>query len=150
MTESLTQIQFRMLFEERMANVFMAFMAKARPACEISFIMFTFDDPVHGCVAYKTSLSKEKLDETIRYLARRWEENLPKIEVTELENRKLHLPYPERLRAWLNMIVGLLDDKSVGVALIAGKEKTTQYVSNANRQDMAKMFKEGLDPSEEN
>ena len=139
--ESPDRMQYRLLMEQRTAEIFMGFMETIRPRCPITIISYTINGP-GDWVAWKTTFNfPAHLRETLQAILDNWEGKKSVRRITVQEAHRLHLPDSKSLMDWSDRIKNMANDSTFGFSLIAGKGKKYQYMSNGDRESVVNIIK---------
>ena len=150
MTESQLAQTLRLQLEAQCARAFNTLHRKFRPKCAVTLICFDYslDDQPFQHVAYKTSIRlRSEMVGMLAWYVARWADPLaPPI----FHSNKLHgwLPELDELTRYSILVKRELKtpQAETGFCLLCGKGTHSEYVGTAERDDVAKMFKDDLIP----
>jgi hypothetical protein len=138
MTETFVGTQVRLVLEQQGAAVFQQLYVGPLRSFGFSIIVFDFVSPGGaGNVAFKTSLSLPTLVETAEALVASFSGG---------PRRYAPRGLPAEVLPTLGAAAQRLLPAGVGYAIIVGDARASAYVSNADRADVAELFRNDLLP----
>lgn len=134
--ETFVEKQVRLVLEQQCAGVFMKLVARELRGYDFTLVAFDYGG---GNVAFKTTLERSTLVETIKAMLERWRTG----RLPERPGSVSPLLGPTEL-GHLNAIISGLLPAGTGFALVVGKGDWTVYIASTGRADATALFKDLL------